>query len=292
MARVSLLIVAVLLASAACAQTPEIALFADLRPSLTSSEGENATLRWYDPLGRHSVVGFRVILEPGLRGKVSQRLQRIDGDPDEDLIDELYLERRGEWRVGKQYLPFGDGVLLRESAPAVRYDTRIVIDEAPIQLAYVDAGGGKTRGFVGRVGRRLGLSFAVGNHFGIGAGTLATVRSALEAPGRYRGYGLVLGADAEVPLGDGLLEAEFAQFRNGETAADETISASELRWSLMPRGRRERYEIAWSRNWSQPRNLFRFELEIPLEERLTLAPMVRFADGSWHDLSVTARVRF
>lgn len=289
--RAALILLAVSGACLAWAQTPDIAFYTDLRPTLLYGNGGVGTTRWYDPMGRHSVVGLRMLLEPGLRVQASQRLQRIPNDPDDDLLDELYVENRGEWRLGKQYLPFGDGVMLNECAPAMRLDTQLVFDDAPIKVAVADGGSGRVRGVSARVGRRLGLSVAYGNHFGASGSSLTPIRDPDEALGRNRGYRLALGMDVDLPLGKGVFEAEWLELREAETREDRPKDVSELRWSTTSFRPLETFTVAWSRDWSESRDFLRFEGEWRIDQKVVLAPFVRFDGATWHDLAITARIR-
>src|SRR5207253_1549758 len=119
---------------------------------------------------------------------ISQKFAKIPNDPDRDLLDQYYLEDEGIWRIGKQYLPFGSGRFLHESVLAVRGDTQLVLEGLPIVAAAVDNGKGRQRGFVGRIGSRLGLSFALGSHFGINATSFTLVRRPEDSPGVGHGY--------------------------------------------------------------------------------------------------------
>jgi len=164
-------------AAKAFCQTPDVTVRAEFLPTYLTSEGSRSSFRWYSRTGEFSLVGIRMTLDSGLRLAVNQRLERIDNDPDKDSLDEYYIERRGEWKIGKQYLPFGSRRILRDSVPAARVDTRLVFDAVPIQLAVCDAGTGRTRGVVARIGDRWGISIATGDHFGLaGRGTRPQVR--------------------------------------------------------------------------------------------------------------------
>src|SRR5690606_32834282 len=105
--RPSLVLSFVVTAGVLQAQAPDIAVYADLYPTLNWKESQKGSLRWYDLSGHTSTVGFRMVLESGNRVLVSQRLQRYPGDADIDDLDEYWIESTGSWRLGKQLLPFG-----------------------------------------------------------------------------------------------------------------------------------------------------------------------------------------
>lgn len=274
------------------AQFPDVQIKLDLRPTYLSSRGDRTTLRWYDPMGRHSTVGLVMLLEPGYRFFVSQRLERIDGDPDGDQLDELYLENPGNWRIGRQYLPFGQKNILRESVMGASAETQLVIAALPLAIAACDGGKNMQRGAVGRVGERFGVSFAVGNHFGIAGTAQNQVRNAFESPGLGRGHRLALGADYVMGVGQFTFLAEYVALRQGETDLDPDEDISDLRLVFRFPYVRARVLGAWSREWNTKRDYYRIEGELPLGDKLTLQPFLRFSGGQWQDFGITARVRF
>jgi len=291
--RVGAVLALVVTSFAASAQTPEFTLKIDLRPTYMSERGDHTTFRWYDSMGRHSTIGLQLNLEPGYRIWVSQRLQKIDNDPDRDQLDEYYLEDPGNWRLGRQYLPFGDRILLRSSAMAARLDTQLLLAALPIAIAYADGGKGKVRGVVGRIGRGFGVSVAVGDHFGISASDLTPIRSPEAAPGRGRGYRFVLGGDYGQRFGPILLEGEYAAFRRGSTELDADLDVSDLRATVSPAtANGMKLTGAWSREWRSKEDFYRIEGELPIGPKLQMIPFVRFARGDWERLGITVRIRF
>jgi hypothetical protein len=273
---------------AASAQVPDVSFFAELLPTATFRQDARPRLTWYDLDGRPSLVGLRLVLESGNRVYVAQRLQRIEGSGDPDTVDEYYIESRGSWRVGKQALPFGRRLLLRENALAARLDTELVLDELPVAVAYCDAGAGRNRGIVGRVGRALGASFAVGNHFGIQQTSFTTLRRPESAPGRGRGHRLALGADIGLPFGSTFVVAEFVALRDGETAADTDQDVSLLRVDIGGDGK---LQAGWARNWSDAGDVYILAMRIPMRDKLVLEPQVRLGRGGLGAFSATLRVR-
>jgi len=272
----------------ALAQVPEVALFVEGAPTVAFRHGSRPQLTWYDLDGRPSLVGLRMILESGHRVYVAQRLQRIDASGDPDGIDEYYIEQRGSWRAGKQLLPFGRRNFVREYALAARLDTELIVDAVPISIAYCDAGPGRNRGVVGRVGRTLGASFAIGNHFGIQATTLAQLRGLAAAPGEGGGYRMAVGADLSLPFAGGIGTVEFVALRDGESASDEDMAASlvELAWEApFP------VRLGWARNWTDPFDVYSLSVPVNLDPKTSLEPTIRYSGGRVSVLGATLRVR-
>lgn len=276
----------------AFAQTPEIAVFADLYPTLIWKEGEKGSLRWYDLNGRTSTVGFRMLLESGNRVLVSQRIQRYPGDADIDQLDEYWVESTGSWRIGKQLLPFGARGILRETALGARLDTEILIGDSPLQIAYVDNGTGRTRGVIGRIGSAAGLSFAFGNHFGIQASDMSAFQEPSQLLGRGRGYNAAVGLDFAVPVGSLTVTGEWVSFREGETNLDEDRDLSDVHAVWFLPGSADRLIFGWARSWDSADDYLRFEGDFAVADKASLRPYLRFSQNGFRDIGLTARVRF
>ncbi len=278
------------LVQAAWAQTPALVIKFDLRPTLITSSKNATALRFYDILARTSTVGIALTLEPGLKALLTERLQRIGRD--DDLLDEAYLEDPGNWRVGKQYLPFGARNIIRDDAVAIRLDTRLSLSDLKAILAYCDNGPGQTRGGVVRFGSRLGLSFAYGHHFTIYGTSLAQVRDPERALGKGTGYRWLAGVDYGRRVGELNVEAEFVLLRQGESEYDPEEDISDLKLTYNPPSSNLTFIGAWSREWIARNDFYRFEAEVPLSRNVQLIPFVRFAGLSWKDLGVSARIKF
>ena len=274
------------------AQTPDVAIFFDLYPTLSWREGEAGSLRWYDLNGNTSTVGFRMILESGNRVLVSQRLQRYPGDADIDQLDEYWIESTGNWRLGKQLIPFGARGIVRETAVGARLDTRILIDNAPLSIAYVDNGNGRTRGVVGRIGSTAGVSFAVGNHFGIQASDMSAFQEPSQLLGRDRGWDVAVGFDFRLPVGSTILSAEWVSFREGATAQDLDRDLSDVSVSWFLPFSADRMIFGWARSWDSGDDFLRLEGEFAVYDNSTLRPYLRFNGDGFRDVGLTARVRF
>lgn len=190
-------------------QPPTVFFGARLNPQMRFEQKETL-LRWYTDKGEHSVVFLRFYFENHYSLYLAQRLQRIPGDADGDsMIDELYGERIGGWRVGKFYLPFGTGWLFRESVIAIQAPSRFAIGALPMQVAYVFNGATRQQGFLTRVGTsRGGVSMLVGRHFGINATAFTPWRLPEETLPR-EGYAQLYGADYQWDWGDQRLSLEW-----------------------------------------------------------------------------------
>ncbi len=282
---------ALIFASFARSQTPDIAIKLDLRGTYVTTSGGVSKFRWYDPMGHHSTVGFTALLEPGYRTYVAQRLQRIANDADSDQLDEGYVEDPGFWRVGRQFIPFGERNILRESVLAVRLDTSTLTKPVPISICACDGGPGRPRGLTGRIGERLGLSFAAGNHFSISATALDQIRRPEGSPGNGHGYKLALGVDYSRRVGYVIVNAEFVALRHPDVTSDSEENVSDVRATLRPLGTRARIVFAWSRAWRSRRDFYRAEGEIPLPQNLSLLPFLRFSRGELRDVGLTLRIK-
>ena len=286
----------VLIPGTVLAQSLDPVFYVEMRPTATQHRGGVSHFHWYDRDGRMSVVGLRLNLQNGNQIHVSQRLEKVDNTGDTDSLDEYTLERRGEWKLGKQYLTFGAGGILRDSAPALTLQTRLVFDEVPATIALAESGAGRARGFVARVGRNLGLSVAVGEYFANQPTSLTVIRPPDAAPGRDRGYGLVWGLDARHQLGEVALTGEVASFRQGQTAEDkdQTVSDLKLVWRA-PKSTRSAEVlvlVGWARTWENGRDFYRASAEVQVDRHFVVIPFMRFSDHTVEQIGVSGRIRF
>lgn len=287
---------ALLLPSLGVAQSLDPVYYVDLRPTATQIRGGFSHFHWYDRDGRVSVVGLRLGLQNGNQIHIAQRLERIDNSGDIESLDEYSLERRGEWKLGKQYLTFGAGGLLRDSAPALTLQTHLVFDEAPVTIALAESGAGRTRGFVARVGRNIGFSVAVGEYFANQATSLTVIRPPDQAPGRDHGYGLVWGLDARHQIGEVALTGEVASLRQGQTPqdVDQTVSDLKLVWRAPKSTRSAEVQLllGWARTWGDSQDFFRASAEIQVDRHFVVTPFLRFSDHTVQEVGVSGRIRF
>lgn len=270
------------------AQAPDVRARVDISLSIDYRNPGDRSLRLYTPLGRPSVVALTLGLESGFNVVIAERIQRLPGDADGDIFDEAYIEDPGIWRVGKQYLPFGTGRLLRESAVAARIDSNLIAENLPVSLAGVQTGGGRQNGVLLRVGRSVGASVAYGEHFGIAGTSLGVVRHPDEAPGRNGGWKQVFGFDASRRLGKLALSAEFAALGGGP---DRDLSVFDFEANFFSDNYRA-VGLGYSRA-SGGRNvdIVRLFGRVHAARSLDLEPLVRFQDGELYDASITLRLR-
>jgi len=73
---------------------------------------------------RSTTLALLFSLEPGFDVTFSERFQKIEGDADDEQLDEYFIEDKGYWRFGKQYLPFGRNIVFRDSVYAGRLNPR------------------------------------------------------------------------------------------------------------------------------------------------------------------------
>lgn len=280
----------ILIGSNSMAQTPSVAIGLDLNPRISFDQDGRSFFRWHDASGNFSRVRFAANFDNGLSVKVFQKLEKIDGDADSSTIDEAYVERPGDWRIGKQMLPFGSGRLMRDSCVAAKIDLELVFANLPISLALTDAGSGRQRGLVARFGDNVGISAALGRRFGINAASFTQLRSPDSPPGKDRGYGLLFGVDVTQQSGGWTASAEWIQMRNGETAADPDEDVLDALVSYQfPYGPLVKTEA--TAEIVRRRLHYQVSAEFPLQSNVFVAPSVRYYDGSGLIYSVVFRVR-
>ncbi len=275
----------------AFAQTPDVRLRLDVTGSYRVTDAGPSAFRYYSLFGQYSTLSLRFSLEPGFTGFISQKLQRVPRDGDPDQLDEAYVEDEGIWRVGKQVLPFGTTQVLRESALAARGDTSLVLEGVPMSFAICDAGEGRQRGIVGRIGPKwFGGSFAIGRHFGINATSLNEIRRPEETKGIGRGWQQAFGVDASRWVGNFRLQAEAVHLRAGHTSADPDRTVLDFSATV------GQYPFAWiqvgfSRETISRLSFLRFRGSAELTENVTLEPFVRFRDARLWDLGVEVKLK-
>lgn len=272
------------------AQTPDVRIRTDVRMNYRSLRGEDSALRWYDTLGRPSLIEVEFELEPGFKAHVSERFQKIRGDADSEQLYEYYVEDPGLWKIGKQLLPFGRNALIRDTGRGARADTNLVLDRLPLAVAVGDNGPGRLRGVYVRVGSRFGISGALGSGIASHSGSLTLVRRPEDGPGHGRGYRLALGVDYAQLVGDTSIRAEALGLRNGHTVADGDTEITDLSFTY---GARPTWSatFGWSREWRASYNMFRAEGRLEVYRNVYLEPIVRFRDGALYDAGISVRVR-
>ena len=290
--RALLLALAVQTATLAAAQNPDIIFSVDGRMQFLTGSVGPTFVRFYDNLGRHSVGSITFYTEAGFQGYVSEKFERIPNDPDRDSLDQYYVEDEGIWRVGKQYLPFGSGHFLHESVLAVRGDTQLILEGLPIVIAACDNGAGRQRGIVGRLGSRLGLSFALGTHFGINGTSFDLIRRPEDSPGAGHGYKTMLDVDYSKNVGSIFdLGGEAILLRDGNTSADHYDTMFDVSGTLKADPRRQ-MTIGWTRDNAQHADFYRVMGSFWLSRYLILEPIVRYKGTALFDAGLTFHFKF
>ena len=273
------------------AQIPDVRVKFDLSLSLRTEKGQPGLLKAYSVMGRHSTVGLIFFLEPGFRGYVSQKLQKFDNEVDDEFLEEYYIEDPGIWRVGKQFLPFGTGQILRESVLAARADTNLIFEHFPISLAAADGGPGRQRGFAARIGNLYGVSAAYGRHFGIGSTALTQIRRPEDSPGEGRGWRWALGGDYTRRVKELTYRAEGIAFRDGETATDNDLTLVDfsLTWQ---KTRAVSLLAGWTRILPSGGDVYRLAGSFRMSNTTQLEPIIRYRSERLYDAALEVRVRF
>ncbi len=287
----ALLLIGLITAAISQAQTPDIIVAIDFRPTFLNGDGRNAQLRWFDAYAMPSTVGFKGRMADGKRFAVTQRLARHIGDGDPDQVDEFYFESPGDWKIGKQALPFGQHSLYRETTPALRLHTNLVFEDALLDFAVTDAGTGRPRGVVGRLGKNTGLSFALGENFGVQDTAFAILRQDIRGAGKNHGYRSILGLDTVLFKYPFTFEGEIIFAQQGHTSFDEDLNISDIRAIYqMPNGR-DRVTAAWAREWRSNVDAFRLDGEFVIVNQVVLMPHIRFGSRGLGQFGTTVRFR-
>ena len=287
--RFAFLVFLLLVGCVASGQVPDVQVKADLGPTFRNQVNGGSDAHWYDPFGHHSTIALQFGLEPGFRGYVSQKIERIRHDGDNGQIDESYVEDQGVWRAGKQYLPFGLQRIFRESVVAIRSDTDLFLKVLPMSISACDGGHGRQRGIVGRVGRNIGVSFALGQHFGISGTSLTEVRLPNESPGIGEGYDRVFGGDVSKDFGVFHCSGEYVLLRGGEHDAPDR-EVLDLAATLQPATSRS-VTFGYSVGTKPGITSMRLQGSFLIQPNLWLEPFVRTRNGRGFDSGLTLRVR-
>ncbi len=256
------------------AQMPTAFFGAHLAVQARADERTTA-LRWYDDLGRHSVVFLQLYHEAGYGAYVAQRLQNLSNDRTRAALDEVYVERMGGWRVGKFYAPFGAGLLLNESVVAVQSPARFAIGDLPMRVAYLFNGAERQQGVYARVSiGQLGASAGVGRHFGIDPHAFA-LWELPERPRPSEGYDTLYGADYALALGEMHLQLEWLYSEGKRMPATHwfALQARVRSLPLQPEVRAAYQSHARQLSW-------RVALQQPATDRLQFKLTVRGKEGT------------
>jgi hypothetical protein len=274
----------------AMAQAPAVSFSADITPQVRF-DGEGKTrFRLYDDTGELSRVRMNLAFDNGLQMRYFQKLARVDNDPDDSGTEEFYLEDPNRWSVGKRYVPFGSNRLLREPAIGASAKVFLPIADIPLQIAAFDNGPGEQRGLAGRLGENPGVSFFVGEHFGIAATSLTPLRFPEEAPGEGKGYRRALGADYTLASGGWQAVFEYVSLRRPHNAEDPPLDVASLLVSYQfPYGPLVLMEVAVAS--AEPRSSIRWSAQIPIEKNLFLVPSLRLMSTDGWRAALSVRIR-
>jgi hypothetical protein len=272
------------------AQLPDVRFHLDLYGAYDTLANNSGTLHLYDPLGNASTLQISVNIESGLRGYVSERLEQFARDPSRDPLEQYYVEDQGIWRLGKQYLPFGSGDLVRENVLAAMGQTNLFFENSRLALAVCDGGTGNQSGIVGRLGGKLGFSAAVGDRFGISPTSFDLIRSPNDSPGAGQGWKDMLGVDGSRNSGKFTTSGEAVWLLSGETSANPTQVVWDLNETLHLNAAHT-ILAGFSGTTEGHVNFLRLAAHIPWTKSCSVEPLLRYRDARYHDFALTLRVR-
>lgn len=273
------------------AQAPDVRIKGDVSFGLTSSKEFSLGGKSYTPLGRHSTVSLQTYLPIGLKIVLSERIQTITNDTDDDSFDEYYIEDTGSWRVGKQYVPFGSGAFFRQSVVSARLDSNLLLGGLPLAIAVADGGMGRPYGIVGRIGGRgLGLSFCFGRHWGVNSSALALTQSVQKPEGLGNGWKQAIGVDVYRRSGKFVYRTEALVLRQPEgTSIDKEMGDFQVTYDL---GHRHSAFIGVSKVIGEDPTFTRLGSTYTAAKGIQLEAMYRLQDRNFRDFSVFLRFRF
>lgn len=260
------------------AQAPDVSIVTDIRWQAVLGGGTSRALL-YDTLGRHSTVTLQLETEAGFLIRISERFQRIRGQSTENQLEFATLELPYFWRVGWVDVTFGKRRLIREYGMGGAVTTNLLLDNLPIEIAAIDNGERRARGVIGRLGGKLGVSFASGNHFGAGSSSLCPIRLPEDGTGIGRGYQLIFGADASASAGPWHISAEYAGLRRGQTSNDHDEDVVDLEFTNGMEFKGSLLRVGFARAFGAQTNHFRFEIESPINEKSSITFGSRWDKG-------------
>lgn len=270
----------------ALGQAPDVRIKGDVSFSYINNDG--ASLRTISPLFRYSTISLSTLSPLGFNILLSQRFSFLQDDADNEFFDEYYVEDSGSWRIGKQYLPFGGGQILRETALAARVDSNLIFEGLPLSLALVDAGKERQAGLIGRLGGRgYGFSAALGDHWGINGSALALFQTLGPGLGRGNGFQQAFGFDWNQRSGRLTTRYESVALRQSNVDGDD-LNLTDLSFTYDLGGRNSvLFGISDGRErWT------RFGGTYNAKHGVTVEALTRALNGRIVESSVTLRVRF
>jgi hypothetical protein len=273
------------------AQAPDVRIRGDLTIGLITPGKRDVAFRAYSPLGRFSTVSLQTVLPIGLKVNLAQRVSNLPGDADSEPFDEYFVEDPGSWRIGKQYLPFGGGVLFRETAKAARVDSSLIVEGLPLAFALVEQGTGRQQGAIGRLGSRgLGISAAVGRHWGINGTALSTLRPIGSGLGLGKGWKQAYSIDWNRRFGKVTARFEGLLLRQPETTEGEPeFFDTSLSYDL---GYRHSCFLGLAKELGNTILWWRLGGIYTAQKGVQVETMLRTRSGEFVDFTCSLRVRF
>lgn len=279
----------VALFGAAQAQLADVRFRGDLSFGLIQGDGLRS--RAYTPLGRFSTLGIQALLPVGVKVNVFQRVSNLVNDVDDDGFDEYSIEDPGSWKVGKQYLPFGGGLLMRETVLAARVDSALIFEGLPLAIAIVDQGIRKQYGVSARLGSKgLGVSAAVGRHFGINGTALAVINRA--SVGEGSGWQRMFGADWNRRFGRFNARIEGVILRGAQGISEEQEFVDVQVGYDLGVGRRHSVSLGVTREVGSDHTFYRLVGVYTAQKGVQLESTLRQTSNSFVDFSVFLRIKF
>lgn len=277
------------LASVAKSQLADVRFRGDLSFGLI--QGDGLRTRAYTPAGRFSTLGITALLPIGIKANIFQRVANLPNDVDNDGFDEYSIEDPGSWKIGKQYLPFGGGTLMRETTLAARVDSALIFEGLPLALAIVDQGRGRQYGVSARLGSKgLGASVAFGRHFGINGTSLAIINR--PSLGEGNGWQRMFGADWNRRFGRFNAKIEGVILRGAEGISDDEEFVDVYVGYDLGQGRRHSIGFGATREVGSDITNFRLVGVYTAQKGVQVEGMLRQTSNAFVDFSVFLRVKF
>lgn len=200
----------------------------NIRARMRVDNNRNANLLLYSQFGEYSDAHLALYGENRIGMYFSQKLQNFDRPVDPDEIEQAFFSYEGRgwrFRVGKMWMPFGQGMGERELAKGVLFSVPLWRGNA-LDIALASNGSGRQQGVFCRVGSRsLGASVAAGENLGISKTAFRFIRGEDYAPELGKGYGLLLGVDTRQVAGITLWQLEAIVARRGQLPDAEFLIA-------------------------------------------------------------------
>lgn len=283
-------LLAVALCCVAQSQIPDVSLVTDLRYSISDHAGKTR-FRLYDPFARMSTISLQTLLENGLIARVEQRFVQVRADSASSSLERASIEAPGLWEIGLVPIPFGRKEWIRDYGTGAKMTSVLILNALPFEVAVVDSGRRRLRGVSVRLGDKIGLSYASGDHFGANAGNLAYIRDPERSPGLDGGYQTVLGADFYVQRGNWQVTGEFISLRRPETASDLREDWVDVAATLFGRDEMTFATIGYSRGLLGRTNAYRLDLSATIHPKAAVF-LIAKSVGKSRVLAVGTRLRF